>query len=116
MHDLIEHLAKPETFLENILRLQIRRSSCKGVGDFPAELQQPEKDRGNKRFFDASCDGQRSKLLGFRVARWTQAVAVLDGRSEPFYERTCVVAETLLARDQGVAVVAILHVTHFWII
>ena len=59
---------------------------------------------------------QGSELLGSRIARGTQAVAILDRDAESFHQGSRVVAEALLAGHQSVAVVVVLHVAHFQIV
>jgi hypothetical protein len=53
--------------------------------------------------------GQRRNLVGVFGDCWTKAEAILHRHPEAFHERSGVKAETLLARDQGIAMMGILH-------
>jgi hypothetical protein len=52
---------------------------------------------------------QRRDLVGVLDDRWTKAEAILHRHPEAFHERLGVEAETLLARDQGIAMMGILN-------
>ena len=52
---------------------------------------------------------QRRNLVGVLDDCRTKAEAILHRHPETFHERSGVQAETLLARDQGIAVMGILH-------
>src|SRR5258706_6387552 len=52
---------------------------------------------------------QRRDLVGALDDCWTKAEAILYRHPEAFHERSGVEAETLLARDQRIAMMGILH-------
>src|SRR4029077_2718229 len=59
---------------------------------------------------------QGRDFLRRRDERRTQTVAILDGYAEPSHQRPRVASETLLARNQSVAVVMILDVAHLQVV
>ena len=59
---------------------------------------------------------QRSQLFSFWISLRTKAVTVLHWNPKPIDHRTCVLPKALLTRHQGIAVMALFNVTHFWIV
>jgi hypothetical protein len=59
---------------------------------------------------------QRREFPGFRIARRTQAEAILDRHFKSFHECSRIFTEPLLAGHQSVAVVVVLQIAHFQVI
>ena len=56
---------------------------------------------------------QRCNLIGTLDNRWAKSPSVLHRHSEALHERSGVQAEALLARDQWIAVMGVLHLKPF---
>ena len=52
---------------------------------------------------------QRCNLVSTRDNRWAKPKAIFHRDAEAFHKRSGVQAETLLARDQGIAVMGVFH-------
>ena len=59
---------------------------------------------------------QRRNLVGVLDDCWTKAEPILHRHPEAFHERSGVQAETLLARDQWIAMMGILHLKPFHVL
>ena len=59
---------------------------------------------------------ERGRLRRAGKRRGPQPVTVFHRNSQATHQRTRVFAETLLARDQRVAVMEVLHVAHLWVV
>jgi len=52
---------------------------------------------------------QRCNLVSTLDNRWAKSKAIFHGHAEAFHKRSGVQAETLLARDQWIAMMGVLH-------
>src|SRR6266550_402187 len=59
---------------------------------------------------------QRCNLVSTLDHRWAKSKAILHRHSETLHKRPGVQAETLLARNQGIAMMGVLHLKPFYVL